>query len=238
MGQETVSVLIAALIATFAAGEAHYTAWLQRQWQRNHYRKRGSSEPTKSGNGMSAASTLLRISAERVKDAYDCGVGLLGEQFAVGDAVTCHVVREGLESLKACIGAFERATSMDDVPLDLTGVLRVSTAVQQSVVAALHKQYKRVAISRLVPRGLKKKHDFVDPVNEHVETSLQEETGAPKIGDHAEQKSNTALPHIKPLPALNFDYSSPDGIHSSYPTTAAEDPQWNAEPDHFHTDHA
>ncbi|KAI0158130.1 hypothetical protein GGR57DRAFT_36101 [Xylariaceae sp. FL1272] len=187
MGQETVSVLIAALIATFAAGEAHYAAWLQRQWQRNHYRKRRSSEPTKrGGDGMSAARSALRLSAERVKDAYDCGVDTLGEPFAVGDAVTCHIVREGLESLRACIGVFERAASMNDVPLDLTGVLRVSTAVQLSVVAALHKQYKRVAISRLVPRGSKKRHDLLH--TEHVEISVQD-VGMPKIGDNAKPKA-------------------------------------------------
>ncbi|KAH8156042.1 hypothetical protein CIB48_g12205 [Xylaria polymorpha] len=82
------------------------------------------------------------------------GAEVLGGEFISGDAACRDVLLENLRHLQQCVEALETAVNVEDHPLPLSELIRVSESVRGSSLAALHKQYQRVAVGRLAPRAL------------------------------------------------------------------------------------
>ncbi|KAI0441997.1 hypothetical protein F4803DRAFT_520949 [Xylaria telfairii] len=149
MAQETVGHVVAALADSFTAGLECYASWRQRQRRRNHYFTRGATDTVQDGICAS-----LAISKLRIEEALKKGADVLGGEFISGDAACRDVLLENLQRLQQCIEALERAVDVEDHPLPLSELISVSEAVRGSSLAALHKQYQRIAVGRLTPRAL------------------------------------------------------------------------------------
>ncbi|KAI1342739.1 hypothetical protein F5Y15DRAFT_266672 [Xylariaceae sp. FL0016] len=149
---DTVGDAVTALVCTYAAALEYYTGWKQRRWRGNGYRTRSSAGAV--SNGFCAASISLGASAAKIREAFDSAAEMLGEEFNIGDETGREALHANLERLQGPMGQLQAAIIADNVPLELAEVIRVSEAVRVSSLAALAKQYQRVAVRRLVPRDL------------------------------------------------------------------------------------
>ncbi|KAI0018567.1 hypothetical protein F4780DRAFT_513450 [Xylariomycetidae sp. FL0641] len=168
MATQPIADLITALSGTYAAGEAAYTSWSQRQWERNRYSTRRSSSSSSSNSPKNdnttatpcAVTTSLAFSAQKLRRALADGVEILGAGFAAGDDPSRAALQENLDRLRARIDLLRRATTAQAQardhggapPLELGEVIRVSEAARARSLAALAGLYRRVAVGRLVPR--------------------------------------------------------------------------------------
>ncbi|KAI1502454.1 hypothetical protein F5X99DRAFT_407948 [Biscogniauxia marginata] len=150
----TVGDVVSALACTYAGALEYYAAWQRRRWEENHYRTRGRSDVANTAAGFCAVRASLRISGPKIKEAFEGGVDVFGADFAVGDDICRLALQDSLERLWGCIDTLQRAVDVDDCPLELHGIVGVSESVRAACLAALSKQYQRVAVGRLVPRGL------------------------------------------------------------------------------------
>ncbi|KAI1422589.1 hypothetical protein F5Y12DRAFT_606424 [Xylaria sp. FL1777] len=166
---ETVGRVVAALGDSYAGALDCYAGWRRRQRAHNHYQAptRGTSnsdggddnnaksgETTTTTSTFSAAGASLRLSKLRIEEAFRSGVDVLGDEFVSGDAACRDALLEKLARLRDCVAALERAIEAEDhQPLPLAEVVRVSEAVRVASLAALHKQYQRLVVGRLAPRG-------------------------------------------------------------------------------------
>ncbi|KAI1131829.1 hypothetical protein F5Y10DRAFT_232643 [Nemania abortiva] len=164
MALETVGHVVAALADSYAAALECYAGWQETQRQRNHYRVRETAAssgddgdaPKRGVMKMCAASASLTMSKLKIEEAFESGADVLGDEFASGDATCRDVLLDNLERLQDCIVALKRAAEARDhpQPLPLSEIIPVSEAVRMSSVAALHKQYQRLVVGRLMPRVL------------------------------------------------------------------------------------
>ncbi|KAI1089414.1 hypothetical protein F5B19DRAFT_378174 [Rostrohypoxylon terebratum] len=152
MDLSTVSGVVEALVATYIAGLEYYTQWQQRKWQNNQYNAHTKANPC-TGNAC-AFSTSLGFSARKVREAFDGGVDILGDEFAAGDELCRNALQGDLDLLQGCIYALYQDMRADQYPLNLFEAVRISECVRISSLAALTAQYKRVAVGRLVPSAL------------------------------------------------------------------------------------
>ncbi|KAI1078967.1 hypothetical protein F5B20DRAFT_545691 [Whalleya microplaca] len=152
MDLNTVRGLVAALVGTYAAGLEYYTKWQRRKWQENHYRT--TTKGTLCGGNACALSTSLSVSGRNIKEAFDGGADILGDGFIHGDDICRETLQGNLECLQEHIYILRKATRDGNGPLGLYEALCISEAVRVSCLAALAKQYQRVAVGRLVPREL------------------------------------------------------------------------------------
>ncbi|KAI1173555.1 hypothetical protein F4777DRAFT_442777 [Nemania sp. FL0916] len=104
--------------------------------------------------GMCAASASLTIAKRRVEDAFEKGADVLGEEFVAGDEACRDVLLENLSRLHESVEELKHAVEAETRPLPLASLIFVSEAVRAACLAALHKQYQRLAVGRLVPRLL------------------------------------------------------------------------------------
>ncbi|KAI0422688.1 hypothetical protein F5X98DRAFT_101356 [Xylaria grammica] len=153
MALETVGHVVAALGDSYAVGLECYAAWRRRQRERNHYRTRGADD-AEARTWVCAASASLTISKLRIQDAFSSGADVLGDEFIFGDAACRDVLLDNLARLQDCVAALERAVDAGNHPLPLAEATCVSEAVRVSSLVALHKQYQRLVVGRLAPRGL------------------------------------------------------------------------------------
>ncbi|KAI0006619.1 hypothetical protein F4779DRAFT_556725 [Xylariaceae sp. FL0662B] len=152
MDLNTVHDVVAALVGTYAAGLECYTKWQRRKWQENHYRTATKGNLCR-GNAC-ALSTSLSVSGQRIREAFDGGADILGDGFIIGDETCRGTLQDNLECLQEHIYKLRKATRDGNGPLELYEVICISEAVRVSCLAALAKQYQRVAVGRLVPRDL------------------------------------------------------------------------------------
>lgn len=82
MAQETVGDTVTALLNAYTTALDHYTHWRERQWQKNHYRTRGT---TANSSRFCAANASLTISRRKIEEMLDNGTDVLGNEFVVGD---------------------------------------------------------------------------------------------------------------------------------------------------------
>ncbi|KAI1100819.1 hypothetical protein F4804DRAFT_32776 [Jackrogersella minutella] len=152
MDLSTVGVVVDALVATYTAGLDYYTKWQQRKWRNNHYNT--DSKESICGGNACALSTSLSFSSRKVREAFDSGVDILGDGFAIGDELCRDALQGELELLQVQIYSLYQTIRADDGPLELFEAIHVSESVRISCLAALAGQYKRVAVGRLVPQIL------------------------------------------------------------------------------------
>ncbi|TGJ84526.1 hypothetical protein E0Z10_g4237 [Xylaria hypoxylon] len=143
----------AALSDSYVAALECYAGWRRRQRERNHYRTRRTDDDD-ARSWVCAASASLAISKLKIEEAFSSGADVLGDEFISGDAACRDVLLDNLTRLRDCVGALSKAVDAGYHPLPLTDVTCVSEAVRVSSLAALHKQYQRVVVARLAPRGL------------------------------------------------------------------------------------
>ncbi|KAI0402843.1 hypothetical protein F4802DRAFT_599655 [Xylaria palmicola] len=154
MALETVGHVVAALADAFAAGLECHADWLRRQREQNHYRTRGPTDGSAVGSGLYAARTSLETSRRRIEDVFGSGADVLGDEFVAGDAACRDILLCNLCRLRTCVAGLERDVGSGRRPLPLAELVCASEAVRASCLAALHKQYQRVVVGRLVPRAL------------------------------------------------------------------------------------
>ncbi|CAJ2499728.1 Uu.00g025810.m01.CDS01 [Anthostomella pinea] len=152
MDIKTVGDVVTALVGAYATALEYYTGWRQRKWQENRYTRATRGNVTNSG--FCAASISLRVAAAKIREAFDGGVDILGNDFAIGDRACRETLQANFERLQERIDVLQSAVNADDAPLELAELIRVSEAVRIECLAALSKQYQRVAVGRLVPREL------------------------------------------------------------------------------------
>ncbi|KAI0534696.1 hypothetical protein GGR58DRAFT_45994 [Xylaria digitata] len=220
MAVETVGHVVAALSESYAAALKCYAGWRRRQGERHHYRTRQGGE---SGvrSWVCAADASLTISKLKIEEAFSNGADVLGDEFISGDAACRDVLLGNLARLRGCVRALERAVDAENHPLPLTEVTRVSEAVRISSLAALHKQYQRLVVSRLTPRGLPltaPKLSSVDKTRDINGDSLEEEEV-----DRARTPTNyyQTSPEKTPRNADNNSNNSNYGPPSPPPTPIA-----------------
>ncbi|KAI1114502.1 hypothetical protein F5Y14DRAFT_171229 [Nemania sp. NC0429] len=172
---ETVGGIVAALVESYASAIECYAAWREMQRRRNHHRLRGTAaaetrvdveeeDPMRLSVGtMCAATSSLSLARARIQDAFDSGADVLGEEFVSGEAACREVLLENLARLQDSVAGLKRTVNAGDPryhlhpqfqPLPLAEVIFVSEAVRVSSLAALHKQYQRLVVGRLMPRGI------------------------------------------------------------------------------------
>ncbi|KAI0108909.1 hypothetical protein GGR51DRAFT_113653 [Nemania sp. FL0031] len=175
MALETVGHVVAALADSYAAALECYGGWRETQRQRNHYRIReapvgegvgGDDDDDASPKGervttstmkMCAASASLTIAKLKIEEAFESGTDVLGDEFVSGDATCRDVLLDNLGRLQDCVALLKRAVEAGDQhpqPLPLSEIISASEAVRISSVTALHKQYQRLVVGRLMPRVL------------------------------------------------------------------------------------
>ncbi|KAI0392760.1 hypothetical protein F5Y17DRAFT_338937 [Xylariaceae sp. FL0594] len=204
MAQATVGDVVTALLDSYTTALECYGSWHQRQWLNNRCRTRGESYNHKKP-GFCAASSSLTISRLQIEEAYNNGVDMLGHEFVLGDAACYDVVHENLERLRECVGFLEAAVKIENHPLPLGEVTRVSEAVRIACLAALQKQYQRLVVGRLVPRELSqstKKPERPQVVCANDGEEASRETGSVGL-ERGGQPSNSealALRQVTPSP--------------------------------------
>jgi hypothetical protein len=87
MDLDTVNALVTALVSNYQDGVEFYAKWQRINWQENHYGDRAKGKAASNGGccGMVAS---LSFSAHRIREAFDKGVRVLGQDFSVGDGMT------------------------------------------------------------------------------------------------------------------------------------------------------
>ncbi|KAI1465362.1 uncharacterized protein F4812DRAFT_438418 [Daldinia caldariorum] len=209
MDLSTVSAVVEALIATYAAGLDYYTKWQHRKWQENHYqtRNRGKlSQPNLCG-----LSASLSFSPNKIKEVFDSGVEIFGTGFSAGDDICRESLQCDLGRLQERIYALRKATRAGNGPLELFELIRMSESVRISCLAALASQYKRVAVGRLVPQVLpgtkrRSKLSVIISEEETAEPAADNDGGSTNDNDNAADcvqvdcrgESSSKLPHPHP----------------------------------------
>ncbi|KAI1202827.1 hypothetical protein F5X97DRAFT_190520 [Nemania serpens] len=175
MALETVGGAVAALVELYTAALECHGAWRETQRLRNHYRARGNAaadgpadveaeDPMRLPVGtMCAATSSLSLAKAKIQEAFESGADVLGEEFVSGEAVCREVLLENLARLQDSVASLKRAVDAGNPrsrprppfqPLPLSEVIFVSEAVRVSSLSALHKQYQRLVVGRLMPRGI------------------------------------------------------------------------------------
>ncbi|KAI1413093.1 hypothetical protein F5Y13DRAFT_161547 [Hypoxylon sp. FL1857] len=152
MDLSKVGGVVEALVATYTAGLDYYTKWQRRKWRENHYQ--ASAKDSLCGGNACALSTSLGFSSGRIKEAFDDGVDILGNEFATGDEICRETLQGNLELLQEQIYDLYEATRVENGLLELYEAVHVSESVCVSSLAALAGLYKRIAVGRLVPQVL------------------------------------------------------------------------------------
>ncbi|KAI0829550.1 hypothetical protein F5Y06DRAFT_211433 [Hypoxylon sp. FL0890] len=152
MDLSSVGGVVGVLVATYTTGLEYYTIWQRRKWQENHYQT-PPRDGLCSGN-VCALSASLGFSGGRIQEAFDDGVDILGDGFATGDETCRESLQGNLELLQERIYHLYKAMRVNNSPLELGEVVRVSETVRVSSLVALAGLYKRVAVGRLVPQVL------------------------------------------------------------------------------------
>ncbi|ETS73223.1 hypothetical protein PFICI_15168 [Pestalotiopsis fici W106-1] len=88
MDLDSVNALVAALVSNYQDGVEFYAKWQRRNWQENHYGDRAKGKQASSGSGgCCGMSASLNFSAHRIREAFDKGTRILGQDFSVGDGM-------------------------------------------------------------------------------------------------------------------------------------------------------
>lgn len=175
MALETVGGVVAALVESYAAALECHAAWRETQRLRNHYRGRGTAPADAPVDAeaedlmrlpagtMCAATSSLSLAKAKIQEAFESGADVLGEEFVSGEAACREVLLGNLARLQDSVARLKRAVDAGDhrsqprpqfQPLPLSEVIFVSEAVRVSSLVALHKQYQRLVVGRLMPRGI------------------------------------------------------------------------------------
>ncbi|KAI1492757.1 hypothetical protein F5X96DRAFT_667405 [Biscogniauxia mediterranea] len=166
---KTVGAAVNALVHTYSAALESYIAWQRRRWQANHYRTRRNSDVCSGGFGFCAVSASLSTSGPRIKEVFEGGVDVFGDDFAMGDDTCLRTLQEQLERLQRCADLLHNAAAENPsstAPLALPDLIRVSESARAACLAALAKQYQRVAVGRLMPRRRAHHESWLDDVPE------------------------------------------------------------------------
>jgi hypothetical protein len=83
----TVIGLVSALVDTYAAGLEEYTRWKRKRSQQNHYRRQGGNRSGYGGVVTCALSTSLGVAGPQIKETYDIGHVIVGNEFSTGDGL-------------------------------------------------------------------------------------------------------------------------------------------------------
>ncbi|OTB19134.1 hypothetical protein K445DRAFT_314004 [Daldinia sp. EC12] len=232
MDLSTVSAVVEALVATYAAGLDYYTKWQHRKWQENHYqsRNRGSLRQT----NLCALSTSLSFSPSKIKEAFDSGVDIFGTEFSVGDDLCRESLQCDLARLQERIYALRKATRADRGSLELFEVIRVSESIRISCLAALASQYKRIAVGRLVPQVLSEaqrrpklntvisEEDTAQPAADNNGGSANDDmAGCVQMDSRGESSSKLPHPQSEPPSPPLTPKQIPDDLQSIHTTTTA-----------------
>ncbi|KAI5918679.1 hypothetical protein F4810DRAFT_691161 [Camillea tinctor] len=154
----TVGDAVNALVHTYSIALESYSKWRRSWWQENHYRTRGSSDRCSDDFGFCAVRSSLSTSGPRIKEAFEGGVDVFGDDFAVGDDICLQTLQAQLLRLQQSAGLLHNAVAKDapstphSSPLALSSLISVSECARAACLAALAKQYQRVAVGRLKPR--------------------------------------------------------------------------------------
>ncbi|KAF3017836.1 hypothetical protein E8E14_011242 [Neopestalotiopsis sp. 37M] len=153
MDLDTVNALVTALVSNYQDGVEFYAKWQRINWQENHYGDRAKGKAASNGGccGMVAS---LSFSAHRIREAFDKGVRVLGQDFSVGDETCRASLVTNLRQLQARINVLRNAAQGANPPLGLFAVIKASEAVRASTIRALNEQYRRQASGRPTPSEL------------------------------------------------------------------------------------
>ncbi|KAI0876922.1 hypothetical protein GGS24DRAFT_488247 [Hypoxylon argillaceum] len=198
----------------------------------------GDAPPKGRTMTMCAASASLTSAKLRIEEAFESGADVLGDEFACGDGKreidvnSCHlcptcrdVLLENLSRLHDCVAALKRAVeAREPQPLPLSEVIATSEAVRASSLAALHKQYQRLVVGRLMPRVL--------PAPKRASTVEEgdgEETTPREVP--AEQQQTPMERHRTSLKRLSRNSSNTNCEPPSPPPTPTQVPKERPDPD-------
>ncbi|KAI1404372.1 hypothetical protein F4819DRAFT_448112 [Hypoxylon fuscum] len=198
MDLNTVSDVVEALLATYAAGLEYYTKWQQLKREENHYQAYSKGNPC--GGNACALSTSLSFSSRKIREAFDSGADILGDGFATGDETCRETLHDDLERLQARIYALYKATRTKNSSLELFEATRVSESVRISCLAALTDQYKRVAMGRLflIPRPQQQRSRLSIAIPEEDATKSTGHVDGNVKGTMAENAQITSEPPSPP----------------------------------------
>ncbi|KAL7620566.1 hypothetical protein AAE478_009561 [Parahypoxylon ruwenzoriense] len=209
MDPGTVGGAVEALVSTYAVGLECYTKWQRQKSQENHYHM-PSKDNTYSGNS-SALSTSLSFSGRKIREAFDGGVDILGDRFAIGDETCRKILQANLEYLQERIYALRKATRADNGPFEAFEAMRVSESVRVSCLAALANQYKRVAVGLLVPRvlpGSQRQPRLSATILEEDPVKPTDDNGD-DVGAEDKQQMNDHTPNSSKPPHMQSEPPSP-----------------------------
>jgi len=145
------------------------------------------------------------------------------------------VIRDNLQHLQECIGFLHAAVNIENCPLPLCEVTRVSEAVRIACLTALQKQYQRLVVNRLVPREppqpTKPELRPADCTNEEASCEARveapERVGQQSTSEVLVRQHATPSPPSPPLtptrpfkPPSNDTQYSPPTFFSSRPTNS------------------
>lgn len=81
--------MVSELVGTYEDGFEFYSKWRRKREKQNHYRKQRTGTRIY-GYGAAACvdalSTSLNISGGKIKDVYDIGFSIIGQDFSRGDS--------------------------------------------------------------------------------------------------------------------------------------------------------
>ncbi|KAI0593667.1 hypothetical protein F4775DRAFT_577027 [Biscogniauxia sp. FL1348] len=167
---KTVGEAVDALVHTYSAALESYNGWRHRRWQENHYRTRDSSDVCSDSFGFCAVRASLSTSGLKIKEVFEGGVDVFGDDFAVGDDICLRTLRVQLERLQRSADLLHDAVATETPSsasfLALPELIRASESTRAACLTALAKQYQRVAVGRLMPRHRAHHESWLDDVPE------------------------------------------------------------------------